>query len=81
MDFKFNSSLPIICQLAHKAIQIPPSQDQPPFEYIDQSLTILGRTFDSYNQRIWEEFLSQRQFIASEFRSVEKNVDKRFEEV
>ena len=49
--------------------------------YLDRSLAILGRTFDTYDQRIRQEFLGQREFTASQFREVEKKMDGRFEEV
>ncbi len=68
-------------QLAQDAARTPPSEDEPPLEYVDRSLTILGRTFETYNQKIRQEFLGQRDFIASQFREVEKKMDGRFEEV
>ena len=68
-------------QLAQDAARTPPSEDDPPLQYVDRSLTILGRTFDVYNQRIQQEFLGQREFIASQFREVEKKMDGRFEEM
>ncbi|KAL8896777.1 MAG: hypothetical protein Q9207_007540 [Kuettlingeria erythrocarpa] len=63
--------------LAQNTARTPPSEDDPPLEYVDRSLTILGRTFDASNERMRQEFLSQREFIASQFREV----DKRFQEV
>ncbi|KAL8644825.1 MAG: hypothetical protein Q9210_007052 [Variospora velana] len=68
-------------QLAQETARTPPSEDHPPFEYIDRSLTILGRTFDAHSQRMQREFLGQREFIASQFREVEKKMDGRFEEM
>ena len=81
MEFKFERSLVVIDQLAQDAARTPPPEDEPPFEYVDRSLTILGRTFDTYNQKIREEFLGQRGFITSQFREMEKKIDGRFEEV
>ncbi|KAL8983069.1 MAG: hypothetical protein Q9177_005087 [Variospora cf. flavescens] len=68
-------------QLAQETARTPPSEDHPPFEYIDRSLTILGRTFDAHSQRMQREFLGQREFIASQFREVEKKMDGRFKQV
>ncbi len=68
-------------QLALHTSRTPPSEEDPPLEYVDRSLTILGRTFDAYNQKMQQEFLGQREFIASQFREVEKQVDERFKQV
>lgn len=81
MEFNFRPSLVVMGQLAQDAARTPPSEDEPPLEYVDRSLTILGRTFETYNQKIRQEFLGQRDFIASQFREVEKKMDGRFEEV
>ena len=68
-------------QLAQDTARTPPSNDNPPLEYVDRSLTILGRVSNVHDQRIQQEFLVQRQFIASEIREVEKKMDGRFEEM
>ncbi|KAL2040405.1 hypothetical protein N7G274_006848 [Stereocaulon virgatum] len=88
MEYKFKHSLVVMGQLARDTARTPPSEDDSPLEYVDRSLTILGRTFDAYNQRMRQEFLSQREFTASQFRGVEKKIeevekkmDRRFEEV
>ena len=81
MEHQFKHSLVVMGQLAKDTARTPPSEDDPPFEYLDRSLTILGRTFDANNERMRQEFLSQREFIASQFREVEKKMDGRFEEV
>lgn len=88
MEYQFKHSLVVMGQLAKDAARTPPSEDDPPFEYVDRSLTILGRTFDANNQKMRQEFLSQREFIASQSRGieekikeVEKKMDGRFEEV
>lgn len=81
MEFKFKHSLVVMGQLAQDTARTPPSEDDPPLEYVDRSLTILGRTFDSSKQTMRQEFLSQREFIASQFRDVEKKMDGRFQEV
>jgi len=77
MEFNFKRSLVVMGQLAQAAARTPPSEDDPPLEYVDRSLTVLGWMFDAYNQKIGQEFLSQREFIASQFREV----DRRFEEM
>jgi len=64
-------------QLAWDAARTPPSDEDPPLVYIDRSLTILGRTLDTHNQRMRQEFLGQRDFISYQF----PKVDRRFEEV
>ncbi|KAL9124215.1 MAG: hypothetical protein Q9217_006434 [Psora testacea] len=88
MEYQFKHSLVVMGQLAKDTARTPPSENDPPFEYVDRSLTILGRTFDANNQKMQQEFLSQREFIASQFRGVEKKIeevekkmDGRFEEV
>lgn len=81
MEFSFKHSLVVMGQLAQDAARTPPSEDDPPLEYVDQSLTILGRTFDTHNQRIRQEFLGQRDFIASQFREVEKKTNERLGEM
>lgn len=81
MEFNFKRSLVVMGQLAQDAARTPPDENGPPLEYVDRSLTILGRTFETYDQRMRQEFLGQRDFIASQFREVEKKMDGRFEEV
>ncbi|KAL9591802.1 MAG: hypothetical protein Q9179_007356 [Wetmoreana sp. 5 TL-2023] len=74
-------------QLARETARTPPSEEDPPLEYIDRSLTVLGRTLQMQDQRIEKEFLAQRQFIAGEFRRVderflkaEQKIEQRFKE-
>lgn len=88
MEFKFKHSPVILGQLAQNIARTPPSEDETPLEYVDRSLIVLGRTFDAHNQRMRQEFLDQREFIASQFREVdkkfeevEKKIDRRFAEV
>ena len=81
MEYKFTRSLVVIGKLARDAARTPPSEEDSPFGYVDQSLTILGRTFDSYDQRMQQEFLGQRGFIATQFKEVEKKIDGRFKEM
>ena len=80
MEFKFNRSFVVMGQLAQDTARTPPSKDDEPFEYVDQGLTILGRSCDAYNQRMRQEFLIQRQFVASEIREVDTRMDGRFVE-
>ena len=80
MDYKFKHSIVVMGQLAKDTARTPPSEDDPPLEYVDRSLTILGRAFDANSQRMQQEFLSQREFIASQFREVEKRWDERFKQ-
>ena len=68
-------------QLAKATSRTPPSEEDSPFEYIDRSLTILGRTSDTHGERMRQEFLVQREFIATQIKEVEKRMDGRFEEV
>ena len=75
-------------KLARDAARTPPSEEDSPFGYVDQSLMIIGRTFDSHDQQMRQEFLGQREFIASQFKEVderfkevEKKIDGRFKEV
>ena len=81
MEYKFTRSLVVMGKLARDASRTPPSEEDSPFGYVDQSLTILGRTFDSHDQRMRQEFLGQRDFIATQFKEVEKKMDGRFKEM
>lgn len=80
-DFKFTRSLVMMGRLAQSTARTPPAEDNPLFEYVDRSLTILGRTLDTYDQKIQEEFLAQRQFIATKIRDVRAQLDERFQKV
>jgi len=79
-EYEFTRSYAVINQLAGDSARTPPSEGDSPFGYVDRSLTILGRTFDTYSQRIRHEFLGQREFIASESRGMEKRIDRQFEQ-
>ena len=75
-------------QLAKESSRTPPSEGNSPFEYVDRSLTILGRTSDVHSERMRKEFLSQREFIANQIKEVDKKLedakaemDGRFNEV
>ena len=81
MEYKFKHSVVVMGQLAKESSRTPPSEGNSPFEYIDRSLTILGRTSGVYSERMREEFLSQREFIARQIKEVEIKVDGRFNEV
>ena len=81
MDFKFTRSLVVMGQLAQDIARTPPHEDDPYLEYVDRSLAVVGRTFNGYDQKIRQEFLAQREFIASQSREVERRMDGRFEEV
>ncbi|MCJ1383633.1 hypothetical protein MMC17_006747 [Xylographa soralifera] len=87
MAYKFTHSCVVIGKLARDAARTPPP-DGEPFEFIDRSLTILGRTFDTYDERMRQEFLGQREFIASQsrgvdlrFEEIENKMNRRFDEV
>ncbi|MCJ1473144.1 hypothetical protein MMC13_001795 [Lambiella insularis] len=79
--YSFNHSSTVIGQLARNAARTPPSDKDPPLVYMDRSLTILGRTFDTHTSECSKEFLAQREFIANGFRDMEKKMDRRFEEM
>ncbi len=81
MEYKFTHSVVVMGQLAKESSRTPPSEGNSPFEYIDRSLTILGRTSDVHSERMREEFFSQREFIAHQIKEVEIKVDGRFNEV
>ena len=95
MEYKFTRSVVVMRQLAKESSRTPPSEGNSPFEYVDRSLTILGRTSDVHSERMRKEFLSQREFIANQIKEVDKKledakkemdgqfnvVDKRFNEV
>ena len=81
MEYNFTRSVVVIGQLAKESSRTPPPTGSSPFEYVDQSLTILGRTLDTHSQRIRQESLGQRDFIAAQFREFEKKVDGRFTEM
>ncbi len=84
----FSRSSTVIKQLARNAARTPPSDEDSPLVYIDRSLVILGRTFDTHTSECSKEFLAQREFISNGFRDmdgrfeeVENKMDQRFEEV
>jgi len=79
-EYEFTRSYAVIKQLAGDSARTPPSEGDSPFGYVDRSLTILGRTFDTHSQRIRQEFLGQREFIASQSRGMEKRIDRQFEQ-
>ena len=85
MDFKFPRSLVIIRQLAQKASLPPPSEDQLPFEYVDQTFTVLGQTLNSFDERMRREFLAQQELIISQFwkfkGKIKTKIDRCFEEM
>lgn len=81
MEYKFTRSVVVMGQLAKESSRTPPSEGNSPFEYIDRSLTILGRASDVHSERMREEFLSQREFIAHQINEVEIKVDGRFNEI
>ncbi|KAL9022953.1 MAG: hypothetical protein Q9196_007453, partial [Gyalolechia fulgens] len=81
MVFKFERSVVIMGQLAQDAARTPPSEDGPPLEYVDRSLSILGRTFETHNQQRRREFLGHQDFIAAQLRQVEDKMDGRFKEM
>lgn len=75
----FTRSFVVMGQLARVVVQTPPSEQDSPFEYIDQSLTILGRlsdatrrAFNTYDKQMRQEFLSQRQIIESHLSEVDE---------
>ena len=81
MEYKFSHSLAVLGQLARDTARTPPSEEDPPFKYVDRSLTILGRTFDMHGERMRQEFLGQRDFIATQFKEVETKIATQFKEV
>ena len=81
MTFKFLHSRVVIRELAQEAARTPPSEEDSPLEYVDRGLTILGRTFDSHSERLRQEFLGQREFIASQIKEVEAKINGRFKEM
>ena len=88
MEYKFTRSVVVMGQLAKESSRTPPSEGISPLEYVDRSLTILGRTSDVHSERMRKEFLSQRKFIANQIKDVERKLedvkaemDGRFNEV
>ena len=81
MEYKFTRSVVVMGQLAKESSRTPPSEGNSPFEYIDRSLTILGRTSDVYSEQMRKEFLSQREFIANQIKEVDKKLENTKEEV
>ena len=58
MKYQFKHSLIMMSKLAKDTAWTPPSEDDPPFKYVDQSLTILSQTFNANNERMQQEFLN-----------------------
>ncbi len=63
MGSTFTQSRTIVEELARERARTLPSKAYSSHEYIDRSLTILGRTTQAQSQRIDREFLAQRGFI------------------
>ena len=78
MAYTFKSSNVVLRQLARDAARTPPTEEDSPFTYIDQSLTILGRNFDVYNQRLNHEFLGQRRLNATQIQEAEGKAEEYF---
>ena len=81
MNYKFSHSLVVLRHLARDTARTSPSKENPPFKYVDRSLTILNRTFDMHGERMRQKFLDQRDFIATQFQEIEKKMNGRFKEV
>ena len=88
MTQTFTRSSRVIQKLAQDGARTPPSDEDPPFDYVDKSLTILGRTFDLQSQWMRRESVSEREFIANEFRGfdrrlveLDKKTDERFQQM
>ncbi|KAI9796724.1 MAG: hypothetical protein M1835_003305 [Candelina submexicana] len=81
MEYKFTRSVVVMGQLAKESSRTPPSEENSPFEYVDRSLTILGRTSDVHSERMRKEFLSQREFIANQIKEVDKKLEDAKEEM
>lgn len=88
MTLGFRHSRTVIEQLARDGARTPPTDEDKSLQYVDRSLTILGRTFDVHNQRMRQEFFDQRDFIAGQFGAVDNrfeetknNISGRFEEI
>ncbi|MCJ1245701.1 hypothetical protein MMC30_002905 [Trapelia coarctata] len=81
MDYEFSRSCVVMEQLAKNIIRTPPSEVDPPFEYLDRSLTILGRTFGVHNQRMEQELLGQCEYIERQVHGgIVSKIDERFRE-
>jgi low affinity Fe/Cu permease len=76
MEFKFKRSLAVMGQLAQNAGLTPPSEYDPPFEYLDRSLEILARTCLKR-----QDVLDQREFVASQIREVERKLNERLRDL
>ncbi len=76
MAATFTASVTVMGKLARNTCRTPPLQDDPPFQYIDKSLAIIGRTFESHNVRLEQEFVGQRLFLATQFESVNERFRK-----
>jgi hypothetical protein len=88
MTQTFTRSSRVIKKLAQDGARTPPSDKDPPFDYVDKSLTILGYTFDIQSQWTRRGSVSEREFIANEFRGVDrrlveldKKTDGRFQQM
>lgn len=62
MEKAYTRSFVVMGQLAWKANRTPPCAADSQTIYLDGSVIKLGRTRDTYDQRLWDDFLSQRGF-------------------
>jgi len=81
MTYNFTRSCVVIRKLTQAIARTSSSEENASLEYVDQSLMILSRTSDIHSERMNQEFLSQREFIASQIKNVKIKIDKRFKEV
>ena len=81
MKYTFTRFVVVMRQLIKKFFRTSSSEENSSFEYIDRSLTILRRTSDVHSERMREEFLSQRKFIAHQIKEIKIKVDERFNEM
>lgn len=81
MAYNFTRSRVVIRKLAQAIARTSPSKKNASLKYVDQSLTILSQTSDIHSERMSQEFLSQRKFIASQIKNVKIKIDERFKKV
>ena len=59
MAYKLTHLLVVMNKLARDTARTLPPEEGSPFGYVDQSLAILDRIFESHDRRVQQEFLAR----------------------
>ena len=85
--YRFTQSTPVLRDLARTKLRSPPppllsgsseyTENVPPFEFIDESLSLLGHLQRAQDKHLQKEFEQQREFIAGKFEREQYDAGRR----